>query len=117
MDRQMTAEDQPSPGNPRLVEKLVSEIRQEGKIPFARFMEAALYDPEDGYYTTPGEKIGPQGDYFTSPDLHPIFGRLLAKQIIEMDSLLDHPQEFVLVEMGAGKGLLCHDKGMDWEGI
>lgn len=109
MARQKTAEDPAPLGNPRLVEKLVSEIRQEGKIPFARFMEAALYDPEDGYYTTPGEKIGPQGDYFTSPDLHSIFGKLLAKQIIEMDDLLDHPQEFILSEMGAGKGLLCHD--------
>jgi len=107
--RQKTAENPVLLGNPRLVEKLVSEIRQEGRIPFARFMEAALYDPEDGYYTTPGEKIGPQGDYYTSPDLHPIFGKLLAKQIIEMDDLLDHPKEFILLEMGAGKGLLCHD--------
>jgi SAM-dependent MidA family methyltransferase len=109
MTRPKTAESPVSLGNPRLVEKLVSQIRQEGKITFARFMEAALYDPEDGYYITPGEKIGPQGDYFTSTDLHPVFGKLLARQIIEMDGLLDHPGEFVLLEMGAGKGLLCHD--------
>jgi len=109
MARRKTDENPIPLGNPRLVEKLVSEIRQEGSIPFARFMGAALYDPEDGYYTTPGEKIGPQGDYFTSPDLHPIFGKLLAKQIIEMDDLLHHPKEFSLLEMGAGKGLLCHD--------
>jgi SAM-dependent MidA family methyltransferase len=109
MARQKTVENPAPLGNPRLVEKLASEIREKGKIPFTRFMEAALYDPEDGYYTTPGEKIGPQGDYFTSPDLHPIFGKLLTKQIIEMDGLLDHPEEFILLEMGAGKGLLCYD--------
>jgi len=109
MVRQKTVESPVPLGNPRLVEKLVSKIRQEGKITFAKFMEAALYDPEEGYYITPGEKIGPGGDYFTSPDLHPIFGKLLAKQIIETDSLLDHPKEFILLEMGAGKGLLCHD--------
>jgi len=109
MARQKTAENPVPLGNPRLVEKLISEIRKEGKISFARFMEAALYDPDDGYYTTPGEKIGLRGDYFTSTDLHPIFGKLLAKQIIEMDDLLDHPKEFSLLEMGAGKGLLCYD--------
>jgi len=45
-------------GNAALIHKIQEEIRQKGRITFARFMEMALYDPEEGYYTSPGERIG-----------------------------------------------------------
>lgn len=91
----------------RLLQKILSVIQREGKIPFARFMELALYDPDEGYYSG-DSNIGFQGDYFTSPHLHPLFGRLVAKQLVEMiHSLGGGP--FSLVEFGGGKGLLAHD--------
>jgi hypothetical protein len=63
---------------------------------------AALYDPEDGYYTTPGEKIGPGGLFHQSDSIR--FGKLLAKQIIKRTAC-STTREFILLEMGAGKGL------------
>jgi SAM-dependent MidA family methyltransferase len=73
-------------------------------------MESALYHPALGYYASPGEKIGPQGDYYTSPSVHPIFGELLARQLHQMLlSLGVGESSDTLVEMGAGKGTLCFD--------
>jgi len=96
-------------GNESLIHNIREEIRQKGRITFTRFMEMALYDPEEGYYTFSGERIGLGGDYYTSPDVHPIFGRLLAKQIRQMETLLPGPEPFTILEMGAGKGLLGRD--------
>jgi SAM-dependent MidA family methyltransferase len=72
-------------------------------------MECCLYHPEYGYYTQGRERSGVEGDYFTSPDLHPIFARLLARQAAEMWGLLGRPAPFSWVEMGAGRGLLARD--------
>ena len=77
-------------------------------------MEAALYDEEHGYYPSrrrqPGSTpVGIEGDYFTSPVTHPAFGALLALQLDEMWRNLGSPDEFVVVEMGAGDGVLGSD--------
>ena len=96
-------------GKAPLIHKIQEEIRQKGRMTFARFMEMALYDPEEGYYTSSGDRIGLGGDYYTSPEVHPIFGRLLAKQIRQMESLLPGPGPFTILEMGAGKGPLARD--------
>lgn len=89
-----------------LTEILLDRIRQHGPITFADFMEACLYHPEHGYYTRniPGEGTG---DYYTSPEVHPIFGCLLARQFCEMWDILGCPREFHLVELGAGQGILA----------
>jgi SAM-dependent MidA family methyltransferase len=96
-------------GKPFLIKKIREEIRAKGRMTFARFMEIALYNPDDGYYLAAGERIGLGGDYYTSPDVHPIFGRLLARQIIQMETMLPRRKPFTILEMGAGKGLLCRD--------
>ncbi|MFQ5597760.1 MAG: class I SAM-dependent methyltransferase [Nitrospiria bacterium] len=93
---------------PALIATVKNEIASKGPIPFARYMELALYHPEYGYYSSPGEKIGWQGDFYTSAAVHPVFGELLAKQLGQMAEHLDaHP--FTIVEAGAGKGTLCRD--------
>ena len=97
------------PENTELVEVIRGLIRDRGRIPFAEFMDLVLYHPELGYYNSPGEKIGPQGDFYTSPNVHPIFGHLIARQLHQMWKILGHPSPFNIVEMGAGKGLLCAD--------
>lgn len=96
-------------GQESLARKIREEIRKKGRMTFARFMEIALYDPEGGYYIAAGDRIGLGGDYYTSPDVHPIFGRLLARQIIQMETMLPRQKPFTILEMGAGKGLLCRD--------
>lgn len=95
---------------PELIAFIRDEIQRRGPIPFARFMEEGLYHPTFGYYSSPGEKIGPLGDYYTSSSVHPVFGELLAKQLHQMFlSLGEGESGSTLVEVGAGKGTLCFD--------
>ena len=88
---------------------LRERIAQQGPITFAEFMEAALYHPEHGYYSSTSERVGAHGDFSTSPTTHPVFGTLIGCQLWEMWELLDRPRKFTVVEMGCGDGLLCRD--------
>lgn len=100
----------PRPETNRKLEEIIARrIRESGPITFAEFMDMALYFPSLGYYTSSRERIGRQGDFYTSPDVHPIFGGLIAKQLAQMWRELGSPDVFTVVEMGAGKGLLCRD--------
>lgn len=100
-----------STGHPELVAAIASEIADSGPIPFVRFMELALYHPQFGYYMrapeSGQERIGWQGDFYTSSDVHPILGKALAKQAEQMHRLLGQPDPFTVIEMGPGKGLLA----------
>jgi SAM-dependent MidA family methyltransferase len=89
------------------------EIRERGPIPFSRYMELCLYHPELGYYSRNAAQFGKAGDFYTSSDVHAVFGRLLARQFAEMWRALDRPQEIVLKELGPGRGLLAQDV-LDW---
>src|SRR3990170_7967742 len=84
-------------------------IRSEGPIPFAQFMEMALYYPGLGYYTSGGRRTGALGDYYTSPQAHPVFGALLALQLERMWQLMGCPSRFHVVESGAGDRRLAMD--------
>lgn len=94
-------------------EELKAAIRErmaaEGRIPFRQFMAMALYHPQHGYYSSPRQSMGRHGDYLTSPEVHPIFGSLVAKQLWQMWQAMGEPQPFTVVEMGAGSGLLARD--------
>lgn len=92
-----------------LEQKIIERIKKEGPIPFEAFMDMALYHPKLGYYSSPGKKIGKEGDFYTSPHLHPIFGAMIAKQFISMWVIMGKPKKFFAVEMGAGAGYLCKD--------
>lgn len=72
---------------------------------FAEFMEAALYDPEDGFYATP--PIGERAHFVTSPHVSPAFAALLARQLADSWEVLDRPDPFHIVEVGAGDGTLA----------
>jgi len=90
-----------------LVEILATRIRGGGPISFVQFMRECLYHPVHGYYSRASTHRF--GDYYTSVDVHPIFGRLLARQFAEMWERLGSPRPFVVVESGAGVGRLgCH---------
>jgi SAM-dependent MidA family methyltransferase len=92
------------PGTP-LARELAARISANGPITFAEYMEACLYHPEHGYYSD--VKRTRFADYYTSVDVHPIFGRLLARQLEQMWRILDRPSEFAIVESGAGIGRLA----------
>jgi SAM-dependent MidA family methyltransferase len=84
-------------------------IAREGRITFRDFMEMALYTAPGAYYTSAGEKLGSRGDYYTSPELHPTFGALLARQLEQLWLALKRPPRFTVVEMGPGTGALARD--------
>ncbi len=96
-----------------LRQKIEQEIRERGPIPFSRYMELCLYDPELGYYSRDAEKFGKAGDFYTSSDVHAVFGRLLARQFEEMWRVLGRPAEIEILELGAGRGLFAQDV-LDW---
>lgn len=90
--------------------QLVARISREGPLTFRDFMEVALYDPNHGYYQTGRLKIGPEGDYYTSSNVHPAFGAVLARAIVDLSSELGaHDGLQTMVEMGAGTGQLASD--------
>jgi SAM-dependent MidA family methyltransferase len=84
-------------------------IAREGRITFRDFMEMALYTAPGAYYASAGEKLGGRGDYFTSPELHPSFGALLARQMEQVWLALGRPPRFSVVETGPGTGALARD--------
>ncbi len=78
---------------------------QGGWIPFSRFMELALYAPGLGYYTAGARKFGDAGDFITAPEMSELFGRTLARQLVEVTrSSAPH-----ILELGAGSGKLAVD--------
>jgi SAM-dependent MidA family methyltransferase len=92
----------------RLRRLILSQIEREGPIPFSQFMEWCLYHPEYGYYQSDRPKIGREGDYYTSPCVHPLFGGLIAKQLSQMSEQMGG-ETLDVVEMGGGRGFLCGD--------
>jgi SAM-dependent MidA family methyltransferase len=93
----------------KLAEIILDRIRSKGEMTFASYMEAALYEPELGYYTSPGRKVGAEGDFYTSMNVHGAFGRLIAKEICNFWELLGSPSPFTVAEAGAGGGQLALD--------
>jgi SAM-dependent MidA family methyltransferase len=93
--------------DPRLAARIREEIRASGPMPFARFMELALYDPEGGYYRSADARPGRGGDFLTAPELHPIFGEMLARAVEDAWQTLGRADPFFVQEHGAGDGALA----------
>jgi SAM-dependent MidA family methyltransferase len=92
-----------------LREKIEQEIRAHGPIPFSRYMEMCLYDSDLGYYSRNAAQFGKSGDFYTSSDVHAVFGRLLARQFDEMWRALGSPENIIVNELGPGRGLFAQD--------
>ncbi len=88
-----------------LARLLAARIRERGPLTFAEYMRECLYHFECGYYSRAEARRF--ADYYTSVDVHPIFGRLLARQLAEMWDLLGRPEPFCVAEAGAGTGRLA----------
>lgn len=98
--------------NSEPLQKIISDritASPQQKIAFAEYMDLVLYHPQYGYYSSGAVKIGSQGDFFTSPSLGADFAQLLAEQFVQIWEILGQPNPFMLVEMGAGSGLVAAD--------
>lgn len=109
----MTLDAGGPPRSSSLRQRIAEEIRRNGPIPFSRYMGLCLYEPELGYYSRTREKFGKAGDFYTSSDVHAVFGRLLTRQFEEMWRALDSPPCLDLIELGPGRGLFARDV-LDW---
>jgi SAM-dependent MidA family methyltransferase len=95
--------------------QIADVIRERGRVTVAAFMDLALYHPGLGYYARAAQRSGRAGDFFTSVDVGPLFGSLLARQLAQMADLLaardpsGPPGPFDIVEAGAGNGRLSAD--------
>ena len=92
------------PAEPALRELIREQIERQGPLPFARFMELALYHERWGYYRRGRDPFGAAGDYFTNSQLQPVFGRLVAQQIGRWRDGMGRPEGFSVVELGPGRG-------------
>jgi len=91
----------PSP----LTEHLRERIRAEGPVTFFEWMQAALYDPANGYYCrSDRRKWGRQGDYRTSPERSSLFGATFARYFASVFEKLGNPSAWTILELGAGDG-------------
>jgi SAM-dependent MidA family methyltransferase len=78
-------------------EILRDEIARSGPVRFSRFMEAALYHPEYGYYRRARDPFGIEGDFFTAEQIQPVFGRLISQLFHQLGPF------GTVVEFGAGR--------------
>src|SRR5258708_1602744 len=90
------------------------EIAVCGVLPFARFMELALYCPETGYHEKKKDNVGRRGDFYTSVSVGNLFGELLAFQFSEWLEQLNSPlitrhSSLCIIEAGAHDGKLAAD--------
>lgn len=97
----------PSPLSRRLREA----IRRDGPMPWRAFMDAALYDPDGGFYAAGRHPAGVgKGTHFaTSPTLHPFFAHCVARELAEAWKTAGKPAAWEVVEFGAGTGALARD--------
>jgi SAM-dependent MidA family methyltransferase len=91
----------------RVAERIGDEIATAGGwIPFARYMELALYAPGLGYYAAGATKLGAAGDFVTAPEMTPLYGRAVAAQVAAILAVSGRRE---VVELGAGSGRLAAD--------
>jgi SAM-dependent MidA family methyltransferase len=93
----------------RLLQRVGAAIQDAGGwLPFDRFMALALYEPGLGYYANGlrvfGHMPSSGSDFVTAPELSPLFGRTLARQVAQA---LQAAQADEVFEFGAGSGALA----------
>jgi SAM-dependent MidA family methyltransferase len=99
---------QPSPEALAHSRRLAEQIREViakagGWLPFSEYMELALYAPGLGYYSAGARKLGADGDFTTAPEMSPLFGQVLARQVQQIFEQVPS----IVLEVGAGSGALA----------
>jgi NADH dehydrogenase [ubiquinone] 1 alpha subcomplex assembly factor 7 len=88
---------------------LAERIRRQGPLPFDEWMEAALYDPDGGFFARAGGAGRAGGDFLTSVEVGSLFGALVARAADGWWDQLGQPDPFLVVDAGAGRGQLARD--------
>ena len=93
-----------------LSEIIRAETARRGVLPFARFMELALYHPGLGYYETQMHSPGRRGDFYTSVSTGDLFGQLLAWRFAGwLEEMRIAERGAQIIEAGAHDGKLAAD--------
>ncbi len=90
---------------PSAADDIAAAIVAAGPIPFVEYQRIALYGP-NGFYVREGS-AGRRGDFITSPEVGPLFGRVIASAIDTWWEEMGRPRQFDVVEVGAGPGTLA----------
>lgn len=88
----------------QLIQSIKRQLLHDEGLTFAQFMSAALYTPGLGYYANGRLKFGVRGDFVTAPEISPLFGQCVARQVAEIFVHLERPS---VLELGAGSGALA----------
>ncbi|SHH98512.1 class I SAM-dependent methyltransferase [Marivita hallyeonensis] len=91
-----------------LADILRRQISMTGPLTLAQYMTACLLHPEHGYYTTQ-DAFGADGDFTTAPEISQMFGELIGLSLAQAWLERGSPDEFVLAELGPGRGTLMVD--------
>lgn len=91
-----------------LTDKLARRIRAAGPLTIEQFMQAALQDPEHGYYRR-GRPFGAAGDFITAPEISQVFGELIGLWAGVCWQQMGAPAALQLIELGPGRGTLIAD--------
>lgn len=91
-----------------LLARLEARIAEDGPLTVPEFMDAALHDPQDGYYAT-RPALGGEGDFLTAPLVSQMFGELLGLWCAGVWMALGRPSPVRWVELGPGDGALIAD--------
>jgi SAM-dependent MidA family methyltransferase len=90
-----------------LADRLAERIRHQGPLPFDAWMEAALYDPQGGFFAAGGGAGRAGSDFITSPEVGGLFGAMVTRWIDGWWDRLGHPDPYLVVDAGAGRGRLA----------
>jgi SAM-dependent MidA family methyltransferase len=90
-----------------MIDALRARIEREGSVRYDEFVELALYDPSQGFFTTGGGAGRGGADFITSPEVGPLFGLLVAEFLDRRWDDLGRPDPYVVVEAAAGRGALA----------
>jgi len=87
---------------------IIEKLKKKSNPPwnFATFMEVALYDSDLGYYTKLRQKLGKEGDFYTSNHVHPVFAETFGRFFL--DIMTKEDMEPSICEWGAGDGSFAY---------
>jgi SAM-dependent MidA family methyltransferase len=96
-------------GDQRLIEQIIAAIEQaeNNSISFHDYMNMCLYQDDLGYYMKSHSKIGKEGDFYTSSNIGPFMGQMLASRFAQYMTELTGSESFSITEWGSGTGKLA----------